>query len=75
MPSEQTDEYQLFPSRWILSLILAAMLLLSLVPVLGLLAAVWALPYWNCSCIVMYDAIFSEHPERFQPGEGPSGFF
>ena len=60
---------------FLLDLSFLGWLLLSLVPVLGLLAAVWALPYWNCSCIVMYDAIFSEHPERFQPGEGPSGFF
>lgn len=60
---------------FLLDLSFLGWLLLAFVPILGLLAAVWALPYWNCSCIVMYDAIFSEHPERFQPGEGPNGFF
>ena len=60
---------------FLLDLSFLGWLLLSLVPILGLLAAIRVLPYWNCSCIVMYDAIFSEHPERFQPGEGPNGFF
>lgn len=60
---------------FLLDLSFLGWLLLAFVPILGLLAAVWALPYWNCSCIVMYDAIFSEHPERFRPGEGPNGFF
>jgi len=60
---------------FLLDLSFLGWLLLAFVPILGLLAAVWALPYWKCSCILTYDAIFSEHPEPFQPGEGPNGFF
>lgn len=31
--------------------------LLCTIPVLGLVAALWALPYWNCSCLLFYDEI------------------
>lgn len=31
--------------------------LLSCIPVLGLAAAVWALPYWTCSCVLFYESV------------------
>lgn len=31
--------------------------LLSLVPVLGFVTAVWALPYWRCSCLLFFDSV------------------
>ena len=31
--------------------------LLLIIPVVGLVAAVWALPYWNCSCALFFEEI------------------
>ncbi len=35
--------------------------LLSVIPVLGIAAAVWALPYWNCSSLLAYEGISSAY--------------
>ena len=34
--------------------------LLLIIPVIGLAAAVWALPYWNCSCALFFEEINAE---------------
>lgn len=36
--------------------------LLSCVPLLGIFASIWALPYWHISCLLKYEAICASEP-------------
>ena len=47
--------------------------LLLIIPVVGLVAAVWALPYWNCSCALFFEEINAElEPQSPDKNQNPA---
>ena len=48
--------------------------LLSCIPVLGIAAAVWALPYWTCSCLLFYEEISADY-EADPPIQDENSFY
>lgn len=49
--------------------------LLCLIPVLGLAAAVWLLPYWSSSSLLFYEALCANEPAPYRPENDEDRFF
>ncbi len=41
--------------------------ILCMIPLLGIAVAVWALPYWKCSCVLFYEGLYAENPSPILP--------
>ena len=50
-------------------------ILLCLIPILGLAALVWLLPYWSSSSLLFYEALCASEPSPVRPGNSEDRFF